>query len=496
MSVFAEKTQIKSLTFNCSDGSYPISSLQMEAVVGNLPTCKVTVMHGKGLLGGSSKTAPTASIGDEASISFSSSGGSYTLMQGRIGAKNSSIGVGPASVAAHVTFGLMAEAAFLGGIPLGEMYFVSQQTGPVDIALQSAATMARSELYQAVDESAEYNLAKAVAAMIDRLGADGKSAGIGASLSATLNTKPCPAMTIQSPKTHNLTEQLQKEIVNVISQNPVLVTYCSIIRQFFLEIVPDFGNGSNGKLMKVMPKFPWIKQPKATLGLSDIVASSAALAGKGRNEIDGVAVRYTRTEPSVNQKCVDLSSCAVFAQSVKGGSPHIIKDYKELRRVGGCSRLLTVPIPYFVAYGMQDVLTNVDATTQEEGTKPVEVRNVDSINGWAKKWAEIMAQSTYAAVNNSGNALSIQVPFMKFLPLRQYLGYVIAVKAPWSAGANGMLENSKTERLYGLFNSWQLSINIGPDRIELAAGIGLTCVRDEKTNNALGLNESGLYEHF
>lgn len=497
--IFARETQVKSLTLITANGKFPVSSVAISAAVGQLPSCQVTVMQGMNVFTGGSTPVPFAMIASNASVELATDQGTYTLMRGKIAQWSSAVATGMNSVQLKVTYMLVSDAALLDGIALGDLYFVSQVDGDAHTVKKAAFNESKGELIKALNPAkAEMNIASAVAHMIDRISADGKSAALGASLSKTLITRTCPSIIMAFPDQHPLADALEKRILETIGSAPVFSVYCSIIRQFFLEVVPDFTPGIDGLKMKVIPKIIWNKRAKANLNSSFITGSVASISGKGRNEVDGVAVKYTGTESgALNPNGTeDLHSTAVFAEYGGNGRPRLITNYEELRGVHSSARLMTLPLPYYVSYAMQNVVTATDTVREgAQNNQATQTTETKTETDWAKKWAEALAQMTFAEVNRSGNALNVTLPFMKFLSIRNFLGEVIAVEVPWKPGKDNMIgaKSGNTEWRYGYFQSWHLSIEIEYEKINFIAGINLIAMRSAQENAALGIERSKLY---
>ena len=525
-SIFEEELQINSLVLVLSTGDgdlkYPIVSLTLSASVGNLPDCTVVIMQGIDVLTGNSAPAAQAPLGAEAKVVINISSGNgagkdRVLMGGKLGAASTGLTVMPSSIQAQYTYTIQTGAAFTDSIALGNMYFVSQADGNVDTAVKSAFNMSEGMLWSRLADDgetlpkAEMNLAEATAKMMDFIGSDGRSVAPAVKLMDVIDTSTCPSMSVAFPDTHPLSRILETQILQLINSNLFYTTFLSIIRNFYLEVVPNFHAEDGtfdydpGAKMKVIPLMAWLKTPVLELKPADIIASNYSVQGKGRNEVDGVAVKYTRAATGLDPGgSEDLQSTAVFAEGVgEPSGPRLITDYEELRNGAElpARRLITMPLPFFVAYGMRNVLksaTTARNTKPSDGSEPMTptvTSDVEEEEDWAKRWAEIIAQMTFAQLNRANQVLSVTIPFSKWLEIREELGQVIAAQVPGKFGSDGMV-NVKPENnnyLFGLFQSWRLSITLGWDKLSIVTSISMSSVRSKEDNDVLGIEENILY---
>ena len=150
---------------------------------------------------------------------------------------------------------------------------------------------------------------------------------------------------------------------------------------------------------------------------------------------------------------------------------------------------------------MRNVLKSagtVRNTKPSDGSEPMTptiTSDVEEEEDWAKRWAEIIAQMTFAQLNRANQVLSVTIPFSKWLEIREELGQVIAAQVPGKFGSDGMV-NVKPENnnyLFGLFQSWRLSITLGWDKLSIVTSISMTSVRSKEDNDVLGIEENILY---
>lgn len=543
---FLNEYMITSLTMSLTTSAgttivYPVKVINLEASVGVFPVCTVIIMQGIELLTGRPANPAEAPLGSDVKVEIVLQSSSptqsglttitRTLMGGKLGATNTSFNVGPSGLQTQFPYQIQTEAAFLDSIPLGDMYFVSEADGSPTNIVKSAFQWVQGGLWSRLAESSgalqkpEVNLAEATARMMDFIGADRKTVAPAVKLMDTIDTSTCPEMAITFNDLWPLSSMIEAQILQLIGNNVFYEVFNSIIQSFYLVAVPNFHDESGsftytpGSKMKIVPLMAWMKSSNYHFNLKDIISSRYSIQGKGRNEVDGIAVKYTSSpgglDPAGRE---DLLSTAVYAEGAGDPSgPRLITDYEELRSAATMpsKRILTIPLPYFVSFGMANVLKNTNTARsnnkntggsnggEDDGAAPrgaTETTEAAGETGWAKSWAEIIAQATFAATNRSRQTLGLVVPFKVWLDTRHLLGQVVSASLPRSWEHNGMLEDatdntkdSSSSQVFGLMQSWHLSINLGGNTLSVTTSIGLSHVRTAEDNSVLGIEKNLLY---
>ena len=134
-------------------------------------------------------------------------------------------------------------------------------------------------------------------------------------------------------------------------------TFLSIIRNFYLDVVPNFHAEDGtfdydpGAKMKVIPLMAWLKTPVLELKPADIIASNYSVQGKGRNEVDVSRLNIREQPPGLIPAGLRICRVpAVFAEGVgEPSGPRLITDYEELRNGAElpARRLITMPLSVF-----------------------------------------------------------------------------------------------------------------------------------------------------
>ena len=517
---FNSSYMIERLELHLGDAVFPVVQIQLHAQVGGFPECRVMVAQGIDLLSAEEGGMSLSDIeyGAEASVvlTLSSEEGEqteYVLIYGKILLTASDLTLTGESMAMHRTLKIACAAEFTDAISPGTLYFAAEAPGSVSTITRSAFNRVGSlsgqlALEQGVAQTngmPEANLAEYTAKMLDYIGTDKQAVPSKVKLMDVVNTATCPAMKLSTSKLRPLTDWLESQILRGIQSNTFYGTFTSIISQFYLSVVPDFLSTSMpGLKMNVVPLIAWAKEISHTFTLGEIINPKHTIQSKGRNEVDGVAVKYTPYVPQPQtQGMVSLNQTVVCMESSVDGKPTLIEgDYAALRQAGTTRSIVMITLPFWLSFGMRDAYASVPVTANknaptktgeaETATPATTTQNIQYMNNWAREWAILLARSSYAALNRATSTAVLNVPLIVLLNTRSHLGHVVSAVIPATVSTSGVLDNSDQARdtVVGLFQSWSLSITLTNSTLNVSAGISLTHVRNLEENEALGVDST------
>lgn len=520
---FSSSYMIESLDLHIGDGTYPVVQLQMHAQIGGFPECRVVIAQGIRLLsdnnGGSALSDIEYGAAASVTLNLSSETGestTYTLMSGKILLTAADLSLTGESMAMHRTLKIACAAEFADAISPGTLYFAAEAPGSVSTITKSAfnrvgslsGQLALAQGTAQKNGTPEANLAEYTAKMLDYIGTDKQATPAKVKLMDIVNTATCPSMKLATGKLRPLTDWLESQILRGIQSNTFYQTFSSIISQFYLSVVPDFISAeAPGLKLNVVPLMAWGKKIAYSFTLGEIINPKHTIQSKGRNEVDGVAVKYTPYVPQPQtQGMVSLNQTVVCMESSVNGKPTLIEgDYSELRQAGTTRSIVMITLPFWLSFGMRDAQESVPVTANK--TAPTKTGKPDTtnaatttqaiqyMNNWAREWAILLAKSSYAALNRATSTAVINVPLVVLLRTRNHLGSVVSAVIPTTVSTSGVLDNSNQKRdtAVGLFQAWSLSITLTNSTLNVSAGISLTHVRTLEENEALGV-DSTIYE--
>lgn len=502
------------------DSVYPVVQIQIQAQIGGFPECRVMVAQGIELLSAEEQGSalPEIEYGSEASVvlTLSSEEGEstdYVLIYGKILLTATDLALTGESMAMHRTLKIACAAEFADALSPGTLYFAAEAPGSVSTITKSAFNRVGSLSGQlAIDQNIaqrngmpEANLAEYTAKMLDYIGTDKQAVPSKVKLMDVVNTNTCPSMRLSTSKLRPLTDWLESQILRGIQSNTFYQTFTSIISQFYLSVIPDFLSTSMpGLKMNVIPLMAWGKEISHAFTLGEIINPKHTIQSKGRNEVDGVAVKYTPYVPQPQtQGMVSLNQTVVCMESVVDGKPKLIEgDYSELRQAGTTRSIVMITLPFWLSFGMRDAYESVPITANKTpvtsaGTPATKntattTQTIQYMNNWAREWAILLAKSSYAALNRATSTAVLNVPLIILLNTRSHLGHVVSAVIPSTVSTSGIVDDSDPERdtVVGLFQSWSLSITLTNSTLNVSAGISLTHVRNLEENEALGVDST------
>ena len=385
-------------------------------------------------------------------------------------------------------------------IPVASMSLVTVAAG-VSIQKSDFMTMNERSLAQHTDAGnglMHINVAKFIQQIIDGVCFEDKErtthnmliAGGSAGIGDVVDTSTCPEMSIIPGADNKIANDISNTVLSMLAQghtySSVFSSLCSI---FYLAQAVDLSTGKT----KILPDVGWRKKASYTLGKEEILSLQQSFYGKGRNEVDAVIVGFT--EAGGDESTLDPSpeGRVVYGEGIGANKqPRAITDPKELEdtSVSVPRKYITIMLPTWISHFSQPVKegSNREIQTVSDPQDPV-CTSFDGASMYDNnqiRWASAIARATFAQLNRAKATCAIHVPLEVYLKVAKYLGYIIKVEYPDTGSYGDALSGTF---FYGRLAATNLDIIIGPQDINIQCVLRLEHVRDEKTNDALGIED-------
>lgn len=455
---------LQRLWLTANDIAYEnIAHVAYTCVINMEPTCTVSLVAG-GLLEDynqhSEDTPMFPTAGEECALYMQIDDTIYLLFGGTISNTSYDAAITPNGITSHYSIQINSTSSGLDSIPPTAVRYITNATGGENkvqhsfIKAQDGMVATRN-----YNQSAQHTISNMGKMILDIL--DNIQRGISDSTDKLFSEYiVCDNIKLQAKLTgdslHNyIYGRATQALLGGMNYASILNMLC---RELYLTLIPTLDD--DGRLvMRITHLNPWSKEC-IKLGLSDCCAVRVTGTSRYNNQVDGIVIPNRG-----NAETTDINFYTYYGLA-QDGTGQVMQITKE-----DLHRSANTKTYRFVQRFFPTWLHDIDDTDRRLTTRLCK---------------EHFAQECW--INHH---LSVQVPLMTFLQLRDYLGRVLEVPIPDNTTTD-FNKSFNTTKLFGCLHSYTFSFTVYNNELSPKTDITLSHVRTEDQQNALAFNENDL----
>ena len=281
----------------------------------------------------------------------------------------------------------------------------------------------------------------------------------------------------------SLTETMANVFATKWAGSSVWGSLLGTARIFYISMVPRINK------IELVPLMPWLKKEHLIIGADSIIGLSETT--------DVATLLYTPTNVRV------ISHLPSYTNKSNKKAPAkiigVYPDIDESKKAQATGRIATVSMPAWAALHLERYFRNTPSKPTETGkNKYVKPRTPDQkqpeklMNDSIQKHKKMVdsvtafAKMAFADMHNAQQLLKLRVPWNRF-------GYISALGYVAKIPNLSTFANKEAQTVYGMISTVTLTVSRTATAGSAEMRVLLSHVRDEATNEELGLDEHPFY---